>query len=627
VFPIEFLAHVDGFLAYLRLLELPLVFACGWIIYLAAGVVAAFAIAIATAIAAMLSRRPIHIWVNNACTSAAFSVVLLSMVEATHLWIIANGWSELARWITRIKPGLYVAVFLACALWIRRDPGIKTAAARLAFSASALAFCICLVAPVALLFVPAAKNPVQQNVATSIGSAKHPDILLITLDALAANHASLYGYARQTTPSIDALATQSIVFDRYYANSNFTTPSVNSIINGVRPWTHRALQLEAVVDSAIADNGLIARLKKAGYQTMSVSTNDWAAPFHNRSDRWLDVAVTGLTHRVCSRFGTGLIAHVSYVRPVLGMLSVARFCEYADRAMVATHIWPKANHYDLEEVFNVARELIERRDPVRPTFLWVHLFPPHEPYATPEPFVGRFDPSDQRRSRFDHGPPAYFNASLDAAFPNGYVGRYDENIAYADHYLGTFLDWLKQRSIFDKAMIIVTADHGESFSHGYGSHGGIALYEDLINVPLVVKLPNELTGARSNVLAEEIDLMPTVLDLADIPVRDAVEGRSLRPAISGREMSGAVYSMNFELSRRFGQLQTGSVAMIDGPWKYVRYLGTVRYPGTPELKDSLFDLARDTAEELDLAAEEPKTANRMRADIDMQLRRYGGPME
>jgi len=92
-------------------------------------------------------------------------------------------------------------------------------------------------------------------------------------------------------------------------------------------------------------------------------------------------------------------------------------------------------------------------------------------------------------------------------------------------------------------------------------------------------------------------------------------------------MSGAVYSMNFELSRRFGQLHTGSVAMIDGPWKYVRYLGTVRYPGTPELKDSLFDLSRDAAEQRDLAAEEPKTANRMRADIDMQLRRYGGPRE
>jgi len=627
IFPIEFLAGVDGFLFYLRPLQIPLVFASGWLVYLAIGLAATCVIAVPTALVAVLLRRPASNWVHNVCAWVALSIALLSVAEAAILWISASGWGSLASSTLGRRRWLYPATFLGCALWMWRDPGVKAGLARVALVASGAAFFITAGSPLALLFLPSAQSPAWPGAATVSSKVAHPDIILISFDALAADHTSLHGYGRQTTPNIDALASQAVVFDRYYANSNFTTPSVNSMINGVRPWTHRALQLEAVVDSSIADKGLIARLKKAGYQTMAVATNDWAAPFHNRSERWLDASVTGRTHRVCSRFGDTLIAHDSYVRPVLGMLSAARFCEIADKAMVVTRIWPKANHYDPEEVFDAARALIERRDPEKPTFLWIHLFPPHEPYATPEPFVGRFDPSDKRRSRFDAGPDAYFRASLDPGFPEEYIGRYDENIAYADYYLGTFLDWLKQRSIFGKAMIIVTADHGENFSHGYGSHGGIALYEDLVNVPLVIKLPDELSGTRSSVVAEQIDLMPTVLDLADIPVRDAVEGRSLRPAISGQEMSGAVYSMNFELSRRFGQLHTGSVAMIDGPWKYVRYLGTVKYPNTPELKDSLFDLSRDAAEQRDLVSEEPETANRMRAEIDMQLRRYGGPME
>jgi arylsulfatase A-like enzyme len=150
------------------------------------------------------------------------------------------------------------------------------------------------------------------------------------------------------------------------------------------------------------------------------------------------------------------------------------------------------------------------------------------------------------------------------------------------------------------------------------------LYDDLIHVPLLIKEPGQAAGKRVETQSEQIDLMPTLLDLAGIPLEGPVEGRSLRPAMNGQEMQGPVFSMNFEQNPRYQPLTTGSIAMIAGRWKYVRFLGHLHGPLIPRLTDSLYDLQADPGENKNLASVETAVAARMRSAIDDELRRHDG---
>src|SRR6185503_5412426 len=116
------------------------------------------------------------------------------------------------------------------------------------------------------------------------------DVVLITIDTLAANHMSLYGYERDTTPRLDALAQQATTFDRFYANSNFTTPSTASFLYGVRSWAHRAWNIGSPPVDDVYGHNLLQAFHDAGYEVLTVDTNPCAAPAQNRLMPWVDHA-------------------------------------------------------------------------------------------------------------------------------------------------------------------------------------------------------------------------------------------------------------------------------------------------------------------------------------------------
>ena len=273
-------------------------------------------------------------------------------------------------------------------------------------------------------------------------------------------------------------------------------------------------------------------------------------------------------------------------------------------------------------VISSARKILEQRSREKPVFLWIHLYPPHSPYATPAPFVGMFDPSNRHRTRFDSTPPWFYSASVDRAFPAEYVGRYDESIAYVDSHIGRLITWLKSSNMYDDALIIVTADHGESFSHGYGDHSGPALYEDLIHVPLIIKEPQQQAGRRLTVLSEQIDLKPTILEYAGGQVLHDGEGVTIKHDLKMDLTDRQVFSMNFQQNNCFGELGTGTVAMLYGDWKYVHYLGNIQLPLMPKLMDSLYNLRSDPDESINLAGLNPEIAARMLWIIEQKLNKY-----
>lgn len=178
--------------------------------------------------------------------------------------------------------------------------------------------------------------------------------------------------------------------------------------------------------------------------------------------------------------------------------------------------------------------------------------------------------------------------------------RYDEFIRYCDNQFQNLMVQLSKRQLLKNTIIILSADHGESFEHGAIQHSGLHLYEQVTHIPLIIKEPNQANGRIINDVVEQIDVPSTILDLANIPVPDWMEGHSLVPLMRGETIPvKPAFSMSLEtnVSGRH-KISKGTIAVWEGDYKLIRYLD---YD-----KTFLFNLARDPHELNNLMDKEPE---------------------
>jgi arylsulfatase A-like enzyme len=194
--------------------------------------------------------------------------------------------------------------------------------------------------------------------------------------------------------------------------------------------------------------------------------------------------------------------------------------------------------------------------------------------------------------------------------------RYDEFIRYCDKQFEEIISELRKRNKLKNTVIILSSDHGESFEHNYFKHIGSHLYEQVTHIPLVIKEPGQNEGQIINSLAEQIDIPPTILDLADIPMPSWMEGRSLVPLLNGKKLpSKPIFSMQFmENSSRGRQIITrGTIAVWEGDYKLIHYLN--------EEKSLLFNLKQDPDELNNLFDKETEAGPRLLNLIKDNLKR------
>lgn len=299
-----------------------------------------------------------------------------------------------------------------------------------------------------------------------------PSVLLVTLDTTRRDRLGPYRAKRKTTPSLDALAAEAVVYTRAVAASSWTLPSHASIFTGKFPSSHGArydpegpLRLTQAIEGpeswegyrarglAPKETTLAALLRAAGYQTAAVVGGPWL-----KKTFGLDA---GFDHYDDAGIGD-----------VNGRLAV--------------------------EVTGAALKWMERAGN-DPFFLFLNYFDPHGPYQAPTPFGGTF--GDEARD------------------------RYDEEILYMDHHIGRLVAGMKRMGRFDDCLILVTADHGELLGeHGKMGHG-VSLFEEEIHVPLLVKYPgSEVAGSTSDVPVHHVDLLPIVLGGLGLPAPEEVQG-------------------------------------------------------------------------------------------------------
>jgi arylsulfatase A-like enzyme len=387
------------------------------------------------------------------------------------------------------------------------------------------------------------------------------NVIVYLIDALRADHLGCYGYGRVTSPAIDRFASDATLFSRAVAQSSWTRSSVASIFTGLRPEVHGTNDTE---DFLPADAVTLAELlAKEGYETSGIITN-------------------------------------GNVSPLLGFGQGFERYEAIERSNEAIQS---------DEVNAHAFAWLAQRPRDRPFFLYVHTIDPHAPYAPPEPYRSRFAPG----VRPEMGQMTLMADLKSRRYPASetvqrqLISLYDAEIAFNDASFGAFLDELRRLDLYDSSIIILVSDHGEEFyDHGWWQHGE-TLYREQLDVPLIIRFPSGWrSGTKASFVAQQIDLLPTIIDYVTGHEPAGVQGRSLLPWLDDPAHAPERAAISY-LKLWGAKMESITYANT----KLVRNLGGLTLQPPPP--EQMFDLTNDPKELHNLAYEQRARAGFLRS--------------
>ncbi|MHB8054137.1 MAG: sulfatase [Candidatus Aminicenantales bacterium] len=403
------------------------------------------------------------------------------------------------------------------------------------------------------------------------------NVILVSIDTLRADHLGTYGYDRPVSPFIDALAADAAVFENTYTTAPWTLPAHVSMFTGLNCVRHRVYDEYARIDPRTVT--LAEKMRAAGYATGAIT-------------------------------GGGLVS-----------------AEYGLAKGFDEYRMEYGERVDPTQADKIGRDAVQwlEQNADRPFYLFLHTYQVHLPYKSPEPFRSQFLPPGARWKTFtlekNLGGLAGVFRPLGEADRANVVALYDAGIRYTDEALiKPVVDALRRLGLYDRSLIVVTSDHGEEFyDHGGWDHTH-SVYEELIRVPLIVKLPgSEFRGRRYSPIVRTIDIMPTVLDAAGIPFGElSLNGAGLGPVLRGKETADRAFLV--ELSDNVYNCRIPPrLAVNDGRRKLI-----LNHPFRPDELNfflapppefpslEIYDLGRDPKEKQNLAGR-PDEAARDRA--------------
>lgn len=461
----------------------------------------------------------------------------------------------------------------------------------------ARAFLVLVLLAVAAAFIQPG-HPEEQGAAET-RAASGPNVLLLVADAMRPDHLGCYGYALDTSPSIDLLAREGVLFENAYANANATKLSSSSYVTSLYPST---LSMSHVTASIPESTPLLMEaMSKGGYRTAVLSANSFISPLlgYGRGVGFFYYREP----RVTSNTALGKVARMHSLQ-IPGASWLLRSLKVLEKVV------PRAAGHaefvgDRADVMHEALLSWIDQDPDASFFAYVHYMETHTPYAPRPPYDTAFGPNDgtPALTDFPDYPGGFLPFRLADPIPErdhlSLVGQYDGAIADLDNEIGSLMEELRRRGLAERTLVIVTADHGDEFhEHGAWGHGH-SLYDEVIKVPLIFHHPGLLPkGCRIAELTSHIDLMPTLLGAVESTAAESEDlaGTNLWPAL----MSGSVPEREEIL---FAECTSGleymaTLRVRDEKLIYTSYEG--------EEVSVVHDLSSDPGELRDLSDERPE---------------------
>jgi arylsulfatase A-like enzyme len=430
----------------------------------------------------------------------------------------------------------------------------------------------------------------------SESAAEPVPIIIYLVDTLRTDRLGVYGYTeRATSPILDGLAADSVVFDAAYAPAPWTVPSVASILTSTFACEHGLVDGRSRLSGSIET--LAERLSKAGYDTGAYYANLWVGPTWGL-DRGYAVSESREYHKFPE--------HLTILD------------------------WPKDTADFLDRVGS------------RPFFLYIHTIEPHDPWSAPPESLERFghigiDTRIKiRRTVADFsmatwgdwlagraiGTKDESDKALQAlddlrTLVDSIDQLYDSGVFWADRNVGDVIEVLKERGVWDKAVFVFLSDHGEEmFDHDSWYHGQ-SVYDELMHVPMIIHFPRgQYGGRRVTEPVSLVDVMPTLLDYAGHPeLCEGCRGVSLLPLLDpsnaasavDSEGAGPVFGMRINETTYFSSWAAArgevNVMVRQGRWKAIWN----EDPGTTEL----YEIVEDAGEQIDVSGQYPEQARKL----------------
>ena len=497
-------------------------------------------------------------------------------------WLSREVFTPQDSLFTRIAATLVIPAAIALIAGLRYRARGKPPSLRAQFAFTLVAFGAFVLAA---LFV-GRDWPVRVAVEGSPPRGK-PNVLFITMDTVRADHCSLYGYERDTTPNLRELSREATLYSRAVSASDFTLATHAAMFTGLYPDWNGAIQTAGSINQVAMPLEpqhvtLAETLRSAGYWTAEAAAN------YAFLNSWTGLTRGFSTEEIRQAVGLSTYTRRSYFRESVRRLAAPIIdLQALDRTTLA------ANDINRRGIAFLERAKSENI----PFFLFLNYMDAHTPYIPGAPFNRRYVSGNLRLA-----PTAISDLMLNVNSGRHHLSHeeaeyltaeYDGGIAAEDAAIGDLLAQLRNLGLFDNTLIVITADHGDTFGeHGLMDHFLGFVYQELVHVPLLIKYPGQHEAARVDELASQVDLMPTVLDSLGLPLPAKSQGRSLLK--SDPDPTRVVYSRGTR-SPVVGQGNPRLLglrrAIFSGSMKLIFWTN-----GSPEL----YDLAADPSEEHNL---------------------------
>lgn len=461
-------------------------------------------------------------------------------------------------------------------------------------------------------------------------ASEKPNVIVLLFDALSAYHVSLYGYPRRTTPNLERFAQRANTYHAHYSAANFTVPGVSSLLTGLYPWTHRAMNLSSLITRDFAGRNIF-ELSGEEYQRFAFSQNVMATNLLHQFRTAIDELLPSSSFSEISYLTSEYFKnspHTAYQvndhllfdmidAPASLIFGVTqrvmfekqkRFKKDYPRGIPQPREYPIV--YRLDHVFDGLMKQID--DLLQPFISYIHIFSPHAPYRARRDFIGIFDDGWMHVKKPDHAITE--GESYETTEQNRVW--YDEYIANVDFEFGRFLDHLEETGMLNNTYLIVTSDHGELLERGVKGHVTPLLYEPLVRIPLLISSPGQMQRTDIHTPTCSVDLLPTLLALTGREVPDWAEGELL-PGLGGEENAERdVYMLEAKSNPAFVALSRFTFAMRRGRYKIIMYRG---YEVFGKDVFELYDLENDPEEMNDLFPKENALANELKTELIKKL--------
>jgi arylsulfatase A-like enzyme len=406
---------------------------------------------------------------------------------------------------------------------------------------------------------------------------KPRNAILISIDTLRPDHLGSYGYARETSPTLDRIAAEGVRFEDVTAPSPWTLPSHASMLTGLYPSHHGVKTHETRLSQDVVT--LAEEFRDAGYATFAVvNTHNVGAPQFQLSQGFAD-------------------EHFSYIIETEEDVASLKL----------------RTHNSGEQIVATAKELLRSREDDEPFFLFLHFYDVHTDFTPKDEYRERFvSPYSGRLTGSTTQLVTVRNAEerLSDADVRWLREMYDAEIRQLDDLLGRFLGWLDDEDLLDETLLVVTSDHGEEFQeHGSVLHGRTH-YQEVARVPLLIQGPSIPAGKVVATPVHGVDVTPTILGIMGIPSRQERDGIDLSPAWSG----GALPERTFFAEADHNNKVEG--AFVSDIKKMARRGATKLLLDTHSGAIELYDLAADPLEQRDVAAANAALVEALGAELE-----------